>query len=201
MEMPIFEEVCSRVLRQPRFWMKMFVGGLLSFLPGLNLFAFGYLYRISHLAQTRGLVALPEWSDWRGLFFDGIKFAVVWLIYWLLPLLLALGVSALFAMIGFGALAYTIVSIMFVFSPIVFGAALYRFNHRGDFSDLLDVILIIRMSYLAFPRQLFPAFFFFGVFALCPALYGFSLFVGFTLLIFQTGLSFRSVEHNRSVSF
>ena len=157
MEMPIFEEVCSRVLRQPRFWMKMFVGGLLSFLPGLNLFAFGYLYRISHLAQTRGLVALPEWSDWRGLFFDGIKFAVVWLIYWLLPLLLALGVSALFAMIGFGALAYTIVSIMFVFSPIVFGAALYRFNHRGDFSDLLDVILIIRMSYLAFPLHVHQA--------------------------------------------
>lgn len=181
--------------------MKMLVGGLLSFVPGLNLFAFGFLYRLSRSVQSRGSVALPEWSDWRGLFIDGVKFAVVWLAYWLLPLLLAVALSALLALVGLGALAYLIVSIVFVLSPIVFGAALYRFNRRGDFSDLLDVILIIRMSYMAFPRHIVPAFFFFGVFALCPALYGFSLFFGFTLLIIQTGFSFRSVEHSRSVAF
>lgn len=198
-EMPIFEEVFARVVRQSGFWIKMLVGGLLSFVPVLNLFAFGYLYRLSNSAQKRGGVTLPDWSDWKGLFTDGLKFAVVWLAYWLLPMLLAFGVSSLLGWIGLGALAYLVVSLVFVLSPIIFGAALYRYNRRGEFQDLLDVVLIIRMSYHAFPRQIVPALFFCGVFALCPPLYGFSLFFGFTLLILQTVLSFRSVER-RSIA-
>jgi hypothetical protein len=198
-QMPIFEEVCVKVLQQPGFWLKVLVGGLLSFVPGLNIFAFGFLYRLSQSLQKRGSVALPDWSDWSGLFRDGLQFAVVWLAYWLLPLLLALALFAVLGSIGLGALAYLVLSLVFVLSPVLFGAALYRYLSHGDFKDLLDVPLIFRMAYLAFPRQIVPAFFFFGVFALCPPLYGFTLFFGFTLLIIQTTLSYRSVDPTRAI--
>lgn len=198
-KMPIFEEVCFRVLQQPGFWLKVLVGGLLSFVPGVNIFAFGFLLRLSRSLQHRGTGMLPDWTDWRGLFADGLKFAVVWLAYWLLPLLLALGLFGVLSSIYLGALAYLVLSLVFVLSPVVFGAALYRYNLRGDFRELLEVPIIVRMCYLAFPRLIVPAFFFFGVFALCPPLYGFTLFFGFTLLITQTVLSFRAIDPSRPV--
>lgn len=198
-QMPIFEEVCVRVLQQPGFWLKMLVGGLLAFVPGLNIFAFGFLYRLSHGLHHRGRLVLPEWSDWQGLFRDGLKFAVVWLGYWLLPLLLALAVFAMLGAVSLGALAYLVLTLVFVLSPVLFGAALYRYLSHGDLHDLLDVPLIFRMAYLAFPRLIVPAFFFFGVFMLCPPLFGFTLFFGFTLLITQTILTYRSVDPSRAI--
>ncbi len=198
-KMPIFEEVCFRVLQQPGFWLKMLVGGLLSFVPGVNIFAFGFLFRLSRSLQKRGSGALPEWRDWRGLFSDGLKFAVVWLAYWLLPLLVALLLFWILTSIYLGALAYLLLTLVFVLSPILLGAALYRYHVRGDFRDLLEVPTIVRMCYLGFPRLIVPAFFFFGVFALCPPLYGFTLFFGFTLLITQTALSFRAIDPSRPV--
>ncbi len=200
-EMPIFEEVFARVIRQSGFWVKMLIGGLLSFVPVLNLFAFGYLFRLSVSVQKKGSINMPHWSEWRELFIDGVKFAVVWLAYWLLPILLALLVSAVFGAISLGALAYLALSVAFVLSPVLFGAALYRYNRRGDFKDLLDVPLIVRMSYMAFPRLVVPALVFFGIFALCPPLYGFTLFFGFVMVIVQTSLSFRSVEQTHTVAF
>ncbi len=199
-QMPIFEEVLTRLLRQSGLWMKLLIGGLLSFVPVLNLFAFGFLLRLSEGVQQRGSLALPAWSDWRGLFFDGLRFAVVWLAYWLLPLLIALAFSGVLTAISLEGLAYLVLASVFVLSPVLFGAALYRYNRRRDFRDLLDLPLILRMGYLAFPKLIVPAIFFLGLFALCPPLYGFTLFAGFVLLIVQTVLSFRAVEQARSLA-
>lgn len=200
-ETPIFEEVFSRMLHLPGFWVKVLVGGLLSFVPVINFFAFGYLLRLSKGVRKSGRVGLPEWSDWTELFLDGLKFAVVWLTYWLLPILLASAISALIGAVGLGALAYLLFSLVFLLAPILFSSALYRYNMRSDFKDLLDVALIIRMSYGAFPRLIVPALAFAGIFAVAAPLYGLAVFFGFVVLITYTALSFRSIEQGQAVAF
>jgi len=199
-ETPIFEEVFSRMLGLPGFWLKVLVGGLLSFVPVVNIFAFGYLLRLAKGVRRSGRVALPEWDDWPGLFLDGLKFAVVWLAYWLLPLLLAAAIAAMIAVVGLGALSWLLVSVVFLLSPILFSAALYRYLRRSDFKDLLDVVLILRMSYGALPRLIIPALVFAGIVAVALPLYGVALFFGFALLITQTALSFRAIEQRRTVA-
>lgn len=198
-ETPIFEELFARLLHTPGFWLKLLVGGILSFIPVVNLLAFGYLLRLSQGVKRSGQVTLPEWEDWSGLFLDGLRFAVVWLVYWLLPILLALAISSLFGKIGLGALSYLLLSLVFFLAPILFAAALYRYTRRLDFKDLLDFPLIIRMSAGSFPRLLIPALVFVGMFALTGPLYGFAFFLAFSLVIAQSALCFRAIEQSRRV--
>lgn len=199
-ETPIFEEVFSRMLGLPGFWLKVFVGGLLSFVPVVNIFAFGYLLRLCREARRSGRVVLPDWDDWSGLFMDGLKFAVVWLAYWLLPILLAGAISSVIGAVGLKALSWLIFALAFLLAPILFSSALYRFSRRNNLEDLLDVVLIIRMSYGAFPRFIIPALAFVGIFAVAAPLYGFAVFFGFVVLIAHTTLSFRAIEQRRTVA-
>lgn len=199
-ETAIFEEVCKRLLATTGFWLKIVVGGVLSFIPVVNILAFGYLMRLSQGVKRTGRVSLPEWEDWSGLFIDGLRFAVVWVSYWLLPLLLALAISSLIGELGLGAFSYLLLSVVFLFSPLLFSAALYRYTRRLDFRDLLDFPLIIRMSIRALPQLIIPAFVFTGIFAVAGPLYGFSFFLAFILVIAQTSLCYLAMEQRRRVA-
>ena len=200
-ETPIFEEVFNRLIRLPGFWVKVLVGGLLSFVPIVNVFAFGYLYRLSRGVRQSGQPVLPEWRDWQGLFMDGLRFAVVWLAYWLLPILLGLMISWLMTLIFLGALANVFFLTVVLLSSVLFSSALYRYNMRKDFKDLLDVALILRMTWMELPRMIVPAFVFLGLLVLLFPFYGFALFGGFLMLITYTGLRYRSIEQRKTVSF
>lgn len=201
-ETPIFEEVFTRLPHQPRFWQKVLIGCLLSFLPIVNLFAFGYLYRFALEVRRSGRVVLPEWDDWQGLFLDGLRFAVVWLLFWLLPILLAYLIFFGFGIFLFalGGAAYLIVSAIFVLAPVFFASALYRLQTRSDFKDLLDLPLIARMTSKALPRFILPVLVFIGIFALFGPMYGFSFFPAFLFLLAYSHLTFRSLETRRSSS-
>ena len=199
-ETPIFEEVFSRLLGLSGFWLKVLVGGLLSFIPVVNFFAFGYLLRFSGELRRSGRIALADWDDWGGLFVDGLRFALVWLVYWLLPVLLAGALSAVIAAVGLGAVSWLLFSLVFLAAPILFSAALYRYNRRNDLRDLSDLVLVLRMSYGAFPRLVVPALVFAGICAVAAPLYGFAAFFGFLVVIAHTTLSFRAIERRRSVA-
>jgi predicted outer membrane lipoprotein len=200
-ETPIFEEVFSRMLGLPGFWVKVLIGGLLSFVPVVNIFAFGYLLRLSSRVRKTGQLVLPEWSDWSGLFKDGLRFAVVWLFYWLLPVLLAAAFASIIGFFGLGALAYLIFSVVFLLAPILFSSALYRYQMRSNLKDLIDVALIIRMTAGSLDRLIIPALVFAGIFAVAAPLYGFAVFFGFGVLVIYTSLSFRIIEQRQTVAF
>lgn len=199
-ETPIFEEVFYRLIKLPGFWVKFLIGGLLSFVPIVNFFAFGYLYRLSRSVRKSGQPVLPAWEDWAALFRDGLRFAVVWLAYWLLPVLLAILISWLMTFVYVGALANLFFLTAVLLSTVLFSSALYRYNMRKDFKDLLDVSLILRMTGMELPRLIVPAFVFLGVLVLFLPFYGFAIFGGFLLLITHTSLRYRSIEQNKSVS-
>jgi len=205
-ETPIFEEVFNRLLKLPGFWVKLLIGGLLSFVPILNIFAFGYLYRVSRAVRQSGqptlpawpeLPELPAWQDWKSLFIDGLRFAVVWLAYWLLPVLLALTISWLMFLIGLVTLTNIFFLSAVLFSTVLFSSALYRYNMRKDFNDLLDVPLILRMTWMELPRLIVPSLVFLGIVVLLLPFYGFAFFGGFLLLITYTSLRYRSIEQNK----
>jgi len=198
---PIFEEVFIVMLRQRAMGIKLLIGCLLGFIPIVNLLAFGYLFRFSRRVRRSGELTAPEWTDWRGLFLDGLRFAVIWLCYWFLPLSLISLLSCLLYNFGIGVIAYILFSVSCVCVSVLFASALYRYQMREDFKDLMDVNLIVKMAYLEFPRFLVPALVCFGLFALLLPLYGLAWFVPFFVLIGYTGLCFRRLEYQDSVSF
>lgn len=193
---PIFEEVFSRLIKLSGFWGKFLIGGLLSFVPIVNIFAFGYLYRLSRQVRRSGQLVLPEWRDWQGLFMDGLRFGAVWLAYWLLPVLLAAGLSWLMTLLFLGALSNVLFLSVIVLATILFGSALYRYHMREDFNDLFDLPLILRMTWLELPHMILPGLVFLGLLVLFLPFYGFAIFAGFLLLLTFTSLRFRSLERN-----
>ncbi len=196
-EKPIFEEVFAHLIRQPNCGRKLLIGSALSFIPIVNLFAFGYLYRFSVQLRRMGQVSLPEWTDWAGLFADGLKFAIVWLIYWLLPFVVGMCLAAGFCALGLGALAYVFMASVFLAASVLFCAALYRLQMRSNYRDLLDVMLITRMSYMQAAEFILPVLVFAGICAFALPFYGFAFFAGFLLLVAQTSLCYRSLESGK----
>lgn len=199
-ETPIFEEIVMRMIRQPGFWRKLLIGGLLSFVPIINIFAFGYLFRFSRRVRRTGQMVLPEWEDWKGLFMDGLKFAVAWLGYWLLPVLLACGLAGGLVFVGMGGLSYVICSFVLVAASVLFCSALYRLQMRANFKDLLDVPLIFRMTWGELPRFILPGLVFLGIFTLLRPLYGFAFFLGFLILIGFSHSCFHRIEQRQAAS-
>jgi hypothetical protein len=200
-EMPIFEEVANRLIKLPGLGVNFLIGGLLSFVPIVNVFAFGYLYRLSRAVRKSGQPALPAWNDWSGLFLDGLRFAVIWLVFWFLPILLASLIAWLMPFIYLGALTGIFFLTSVLLSTLLFSSALYRYNTRRNFKDLLDFMLIFRMTRMELPSLILPGFVFLGFLVLLQPFYGFAIFGGFLLLITYTSLRFRSIEGNLSVSF
>jgi len=193
----IFEDVANELVFQPQFLVKLLVGGVLSFVPGVNILAFGYLYRFSVQLRRTGRVVLPDWKDWSGLFSDGLKFGAIWVVYWLLPLLVALLVAKGLFSIGFFVLGYLLVSATFFVASTLFCSALYRFHMNPEYSTLLEVGRIARMSLAGLYAYILPILAFAGVFILLLPLYGFVFFAGFLLLITQLNSCYRSFESNR----
>ena len=196
-EKPIFEEVFAQLIHQPHLGRKLLIGSALSFIPIVNLFAFGYLYRFAAQLRRTGQLSLPEWTDWADLFTDGLKFAVVWLGYWLLPLIVGMFIATGFCALGLGALAYIFMASVFLAASVLFCAALYRLQMRSNYRDLLDVMLIARMSYMQAVEFILPVLVFAGICAFALPLYGFAFFVGFLLLVTQTSLCYRSLESGK----
>ena len=196
-EKHIFEEVFRQLVSQPQFWVKLVVGGGLSFIPIANIFAFGYLYRFSAQLRKTGEISLPEWNDWAVLFADGLKFGLVWIFYWFLPLTLAIILSSMFLLLGLHILAYLMMSLMFFAGSILFCSALYRFQMKPHYTTLLDVGYIARMSLVCFEAYLVPILVFAGIFAIILPLYGVAFFTGFLLLIAQLNLCYRSLEFRK----
>ena len=199
--MPIFEEVFNRLIKLSGFGSKFLIGGLLSFVPIVNIFAFGYLYRLSRAVRKSGQPVLPPWNDWSGLFIDGMRFTIVWLVYWLLPISLAYLITLLMTFVYLGVLASIFFLTSLLLSTVLFCSALYLYSMRMNIKDLLDLLLIIKMTVMEMPRLILPGFVFLGFLFLLQPFYGFSIFGGFLFLITHTSLRYRSIEGNPSVSF
>jgi hypothetical protein len=195
---PLFEELCFRLLGKRESWARLFIGIILSFVPVANLFAFGYLYRFTRIIHTTGELELPEWSDWKGLLTDGLKFAVVWLVYWLLPVICMLILAMLLREVGLVLIGLILVPLVGLYVTLLFCAALYRSQTRDRLLDFRELPLLLQITKGLLRPMAIPLFSFYGLHVLVKPLYGFSFFIGFLLIMSYTVICLRTMETRKN---
>jgi hypothetical protein len=90
--------------KDARWRSKLLTGGVISLISPFLLFlpsflVAGYGFRMMRrIINDREEPSLPEWTDWSGLFVDGIRFSAVWQIYFF-PVLILLVICFLFMLL------------------------------------------------------------------------------------------------------
>ena len=89
-------------------------------------------------------------------------------------------------------LANFLLALGFTGFALVLSAAIYRYQMK--YSSSLSICRLSRaMSRLIFAKMVLPLLVCLGLVALIPALYGFSLFLGFLFILYQSSLIFRAL--------
>jgi len=190
--------------RDPGWPRKLILGGLLGAIPGGNLVAWGYLYKV-YIDALNGVhpLELPEWSDWKRYFAAGFWLLLIVLGYLVITTVGLTAVVSLtgitpasedpqeqasFLMIVLGALA-----VVYSFFPIVFArfAEEQRLWTAFDpWTLLADIRQLVRWDYVQ------GCFLFFGFFLAGNLLFGLLPYVGlplFSFVLFYVLLCFAHV--------
>jgi hypothetical protein len=163
----------------------------------LSFFISGYVVRV-----YRGEKPAPDFTGWAGLFVDGIKLAIVWLL-WVLPLFIVLAVGALFAFVFFvsspAAPAQNIAILLFVLLLLLLEIVLLiivllfgilgavRFARTGSiregirFSGILTTIRT--MGWLSYILALIVVVVIGIIYAIISAVLGVIPFIGWVLVL------------------
>ena len=188
MLMPSLEAVCIRLFGRPGWIAKVLLGGGLSFVPGLNLFALGYLMVYGRRLRRSQQLDLPEWSemDWPSLFIDGLKMFSLLFCFIGIPLMVGWVVSLLLFFITFGILgvvAYFPIALCGFIAPILFLCSFGAYLQNENFRDAFQLRFIIEEGLKSWKVLALPVVCFWGIFLLALPLYGLSFFVGSWVLI------------------
>ena len=186
--MPSLEAVCTRLFGRPGWIPKVLLGGGLSFIPGLNLFALGYLFIYGRQLRRSGRVDLPEWSEmnWPELFICGLRLFGLLILYIGLPMLAGWIVSLLLYFLTFGLLgvvAYFPLAICGFFSPMFFLSAFMAYLKHEEFRDAFQIRILAQEVLSGWKPLALPVVAFWGIFLLAIPLYGLSFFIGAWILI------------------
>jgi len=194
--MPSLEAVCGRLFGRPGWIPKALWGGLLSFVPILNLLALGYLIEYTQRLRRLGEWELPEWRDqnFPVLFGEGIRAFLVFLAYAGVPLLAGWLLSEIVDLLTFGLLGivshFPLAAAGFI-APFLFLSAIHSYLSDGIFSDVWQFRTVFNRARSFGPRLALPVIAFWGIFLLAIPLYGLSLFLGlWVLLAYSTALQF-----------
>jgi len=186
--MPSLEAVCTRLFGRPGWIPKVLLGGGLSFIPGLNLFALGYLFIYGRQLRRSGRVDLPEWSEmnWPELFICGLRLFGLLILYIGLPMLVGWIVSLLLYFLTFGLLgvvAYFPLAICGFFSPMFFLSSFMAYLKHEEFRDAFQIRILAQEVLSGWKPLALPVVAFWGIFLLAIPLYGLSFFIGAWVLI------------------
>lgn len=166
---------------------KVLLGCLLSFVPFVNIFSLGYLYRYFGRARRLGQWKLPPWDDWERLLINGLYFLAIWIAYGWLPVLVASLLAGLLDFLtgGWFALLWAVlVWVVFAVSLAATAAALWRFQENDRrWQTLLQVEAILRLMAREWKLMLGPTLAFAALLMLLAPLYGIVAFAGGTLYL------------------
>ncbi len=202
---PSLEEFLKRLGDEPGWGRKYLIGGLLAFVPGLNIFTLGYLLQYARGIRRNGDLDLPEWTEWSALFRDGLKMLVIWLVFHVLPT----SVGALFcfsfhAAAGSGFWASVLTWFLFgagwLAGGYLYMAALYRYVVLGTFESLLDLKTIWRMAFYMRWQLALPILVYTGLLALFWPVYGLAFFMGFLILTAYSTLNYMLMERAAGIN-
>ena len=212
--MPTFEEICEKLTSDEHFFLRLFLWGLITSVPILNILALGYLYRYAQVVRRSGNCVLPtaNFRDWKDLFLDGLRFLLILCLFLVFPVLVVgtLAYSVLGGVLVMaGHPAMTIFGSLFVllsviaclplalvvfFGPVVTVAALFNFQRDPRFEELARLDRIVARVRAAGRRIFVPSFSFCGLLVVGLPLLGFALFLGFVVVIAYFTVTFAVLE-------
>ena len=196
--MPTIEQVTKRLLADREWFTKCMIGGFLTIVPIANLLAFGYLYRLFKRGKLEKEFRLPDWnwSDWKGLGLDGLRFLVIGLIFVVAPMALFIGLANLLPFESF--LAWVpFIPIAFFSGPLL-GAGLYLYMVKEDFRDCFNLEALGLMLKGAALSYLVPTLAYIGFLGVCWVIPPIAFFFGGVLYFYLMGLAFRALETSRN---
>ena len=186
--MPSLEAVCTRLLSRPGWIPKVLLGGGLSFIPGLNIFALGYLLIYGRRVRRSQSLDLPEWSEmnWPELFLGGLRVFALLVLFVGAPLILGWILSLVLYFLTFGLLgvvAYLPLAITGFFAPMFFLSSFMAYLKNEEFQDALQFRRITQQVIHGWKPLALPIVAFWGIFLLALPIYGLSFFIGAWILI------------------
>lgn len=217
--MPTFEEICEKLTSDEHFFLRLFVWGLITSVPILNILALGYLYRYAQVVRRSGNCVLPttNFRDWKGLFLDGLRFLLILCLFLVFPVLVVgtlaysvLGGVLLLvghpAMTIFGSLFVLLtviaclpLALVVFIGPVVTVAALFIFQGDPRLEELARLDRILGLVRAAGRRIFVPSFSFCGLLVVGLPLSGFALFLGFAVVIAYFTITFAVLEKRSSM--
>ncbi len=187
---PTLEDGTEDFLRHPDCFKHCLIGSLLSFVPILNLFALGYLYRLSQEVQTQKNFNFLPWEGWGRLFAQGLVFMGFNAVFIGLPMLLAWLLKHLVILLSFnimGFLANIPIHLSAFIGPSLCVSALFRYRKTKSFRSLLNLKALIHPLLEQWPRVLLANFCLLGFMGVLAPLYGVASFVGYAFYIYYMG--------------
>ena len=188
-----FGSVCARLLSRPGWIPKVLLGGGLSFIPGLNIFALGYLLIYGRRLRRTQSLDLPEWSEmnWPELFLGGLRIFALLVLFVGAPLILGWILSLVLYFLTFGLLgvvAYLPLAITGFFAPMFFLSSFMAYLKNEEFQDALQFRRITQQVIHGWKPLALPIVAFWGIFLLALPIYGLSFFIGAWILIAYAGV-------------
>jgi len=202
--MPSLEAVCGRLFGHSGWMPKVLWGGILSFIPFLNLFSLGYLLEYGlRLRQSRQW-ELPEWREMeiRSLLSNGVRMLLIILAYAGIPLLAGWMISRLVAFLSFdllGIVSYFPLALAGFACPFLVLSSIHAYLQDGLFSDSWDVRNVFITAWSNWTKLVIPVLSFWGIILLALPLFGLSFFIGsWVLIAYSTALRFSQPEDSSS---
>ena len=138
--MPSLEAVCGRLFGRPGWIPKALWGGLLSFVPVLNVLALGYLVEYTLRLRRLREWELPEWRDqnFPNLFVEGLRALLILLAYVGVPLLAGWLLSEIVELLTFdllGIVSHFPLAFAGFAAPFLFLSGIHSYLSDGLFSE------------------------------------------------------------------
>lgn len=200
-EMPTIEQVSKRLFSDQDCLKKCIIGTVLSVFPVVNFLVLGYLYRVFQAGKRGKDFTLPAWDDLKGLFLDGLKFLVVFLVFGVLPIGIIVVCGQILGVLGELA-NLPLLPVIFLVPPLV-SAALYLYMVKEDFVDCFNFDALLLMMKGAASSYVVPTFAYLGLCLLLSSTLGLitlpvPIFLGGVVYFYLMGHAFHDLRQKRS---
>lgn len=197
-----WEKVTWRIWNAEGFGRILLIGGLLFYIPFLNLILLGYYGLWARRLIRQEGFALPEWAEGRAILEElgrvilpflvwvGIPFFMAGLLVWSLSGLLNLLHMGLFAL----TLAWLPLTAVALLSPPALMASLMRLYKEDSLHESMDIPRILQSVLRHFRSCLFPLIQFYGILLLGWPLIGFAVLLATLPLTAHLVLVFRDAS-------
>ncbi|HSH08948.1 MAG TPA: DUF4013 domain-containing protein [Oceanipulchritudo sp.] len=187
------EKISWRIWSSEGFGKALLIGGLLFYIPVINLLMLGYYgVWVQKLVQKKGM-DLPEWRDGRAILNELLRIIGPYLLWVVVPFalagLLVWAVSGMLSFLGLGFFTKTVawlpVAVVAILSPLAFTVSLVRLYRANNLKAALAVPEVLQGMLQHLKASLFPILQYYGILVLGWPLFGFAAFLGTLPLLAQ----------------